>query len=72
MANIDGIRVYAKELRNHWVYDVGVYARGTFGPVKGDDDAAEAAWFPLSVARRTRLAFHHNQILEDYVKAIGR
>ena len=72
LANIDGIRAYAKELRNHWVYDVGVYARGTFGPVKGDDDAAEAAWFPLSVARRTRLAFHHNQILEDYVKAIGR
>lgn len=72
LANIDGIRAYAKELRNHWVYDVGVYVRGTFGPVKGDDDAAEAAWFPLSVARRTRLAFHHNQILEDYVKAIGR
>lgn len=71
LANIDGIRAYAKELRNHWVYDVGVYASGTFGPVKGGDDAAEAAWFPLSVARRTRLAFHHNQILEDYVKAIG-
>ena len=71
------LKVYIPEdpresVPGHWAYDVGVYARGIFGPVKGDDDAAEAAWFPLSMARRTRLAFHHNQILEDYVKAIGR
>ena len=56
----------------HWAYDVGVYTRGIFGQVKGDDDAAEAGWFPLSVAPKTHLAFQHNQILEDYVKAIGR
>lgn len=70
------LKVYIPEdpresVPGHWAYDVGVYARGTFGPVQGADDAAEAAWFPLSVARRTRLAFHHNRILEDYVKTIG-
>lgn len=71
------LKVYIPEdpresVPGHWAYDVGVYARGTFGPVKGDDDAAEAAWFPLSVARKTHLAFHHNRILEDCVKTIGR
>lgn len=71
------LKVYIPEdpresVPGHWAYDVGVYVRGTFGPVQGGDDAAEAAWFPLSVARRTRLAFHHNRMLEDYVKAIGR
>jgi len=71
------LKVYIPEdpresVPGHWAYDVGVYASGNFGPVKGDDDAAEAAWFPLSVARRTRLAFHHNRILEDYVNAIGK
>ena len=70
------LKVYIPEdpresVPGHWAYDVGVYTRGTFGPVKGDDDAAEAAWFPLSVARRARLAFHHNRILEDCVKAIA-
>ena len=68
------LKVYIPEdpresVPGHWAYDVGVYVRGTFGPVQGGDDAAEAAWFPLSVARRTRLAFHHNQILEDYVQS---
>ncbi len=70
------LKVYIPEdpresVPGHWVYDVGVYARGTFGPVQGADDAAEAAWFPISVARKTRLAFHHNQILEDYIAAVG-
>jgi len=73
LANIDGIRAHAKELRNHWVYDVALYVKGPLFPdVYGADDALEAVWVPLEEARRTRLAFHHNQILEDYVKAIGR
>ena len=77
--NVHQLKVYSPEdprglLKNHpdhWIYDVGVYVRGIFGPVKGEDDADEAAWFPISVARKTRLAFHHNQILEDYITAVG-
>ena len=59
-------------LRNHWVYDVALYAKGPLFPnVHGEDDALEAAWVPLSEARKTKLAFHHNQILEDYVATVG-
>lgn len=75
--DIQQLKVYVPEdprtrVQENWAYDVGVYARGIFDTaVKGDDDASEAAWFPMSVVRKTPLAFHHNRILEDYIKAIG-
>lgn len=59
-------------IRNHWVYDVALYAKGPLFPsVYGADDALEAAWVPLEEARKTQLAFHHNKILEDYIAMAG-
>lgn len=59
-------------IRNHWVYDVALYVKGSLFPhVHGADDALEAAWVPLEDARKTKLAFHHNKILEDYIAAVG-
>jgi len=59
-------------IRNHWVYDVALYAKGMFPDVHGADDALEAVWVPLEEARKTKLAFHHNKILEDYIAMVGK
>ena len=72
IAALDARQKEIDALRNHWVYDVALYAKGPLFPnVHGEDDALEAAWVPLSEARKTKLAFHHNQILEDYVATVG-
>lgn len=69
--NLDMRQKKIDAFRNHWVYDVALYAKGLFPDVHGADDALEAAWVPLSEARKTKLAFHHNKILEDYIAMAG-
>jgi len=39
--------------------------------VKAGDDAAEAKWTPLRVAKRRRLAFDHGKILRDALKVLN-
>lgn len=63
---------------NHWMYDVAMsvditeriqymIASDRFPKITAGDDAADAMWVPLEEARNTRLAFHHNRILDDFV-----
>lgn len=48
---------------------VAYLMRGRAGPPRAGDDAAAAAWVPLSSARP--LAFDHGRILRDARRALG-
>ncbi len=61
------VGVYGKKGRDPrgWVVTTAYMSEATSRTVKGDDDAEEAKWFPITEALKKALAFDHLTILRD-------